>query len=141
MATDSGDLRHGPPNWILSPQMRRGLTLLRRAWEDTPREGHKTWNPAVPIRELRAAGLTDLDFVWLLDTGYVLLHAATTDPPKHDALAGPDGTSRFAEAACFLLTELGLILTQFATTDELERGADFTAACATPPGLLAIPDW
>src|SRR5437764_4738770 len=140
MATDSGDPRHGTPNGMLSPQMRRGLTLLRRAWEDTPREGHKTWNPAVPIQELTAAGLTDHDLVCLLHAGYVSFAGRTTDPAEHHATASPDGKPHFTEASCFLLTGAGLILTQFTVTDEPEQRHEPTPAWPIQPELPAIPD-
>jgi hypothetical protein len=84
------------------------MAELAEASQYAADSGRDVWDFAMEIRALRAVGLTDNDFRWLICKEYVR-HARETTPPGGSRRSfEPADELRFSERSCFVLTEAGL---------------------------------
>jgi hypothetical protein len=88
-------------------RLRAGLDKLRRAYEYAQEVEQDAWTFAVEIEDLRAEGLDNSDFRWLLCKGYAE-HAIEVRGPAEDRRAfSATGRLRFSKRSCFILTRKG----------------------------------
>jgi hypothetical protein len=87
--------------------MLAGLLQLVKAAAYARELGRPTWDFAVDIAALRAAGLTDSDLRWLVCKGYVEHAAETTLAGSETRCFEHEGQLTFGPRACFVLTASG----------------------------------
>lgn len=117
----------------LTPEVRRGLSLLPRAYDFARDAGRDLWTLATPLHELQEVGLRNPDFRWLMSKGYVS-HAS--DAPR---AGGSDPNPRdaqeitFTESSVFVLTEAGVQFARAVGSPGPEAGPVPEADRPAPP--------
>jgi hypothetical protein len=84
-----------------------GLTELLKACDYASQIRRAAWDFAVEIGQLRAAGMTDSDFRWLVCMGYVEHAREITRLEEDGREFRPTGNLSFSKRTCFVLTSLG----------------------------------
>ena len=88
-------------------RMKEGLSLLLQAIEYAHDLACDVWDFAVAISHLRATGLSDSDFRWLVRKGYVDHSHETTLPGQKGRSFQCGGDLTFSGRTCFVLTGAG----------------------------------
>ena len=89
-------------------EMSSALSLLWQAHKYARELGRNLWDFAVEIRSLRAIGLTNSDFRWLLCHGYVEHADEITFNGQDGRTFRPVGNLTLTKRSCFVLTEVGV---------------------------------
>ena len=89
---------------------RISLSLLLRAARYAHSAHCSAWQFAVPLAELRAAGLSECDLRWLTWKGYVELAPAASQAPAAAGRAARDQPLQFTNRSSFILTPRGMRL-------------------------------
>ncbi|MGE4002057.1 MAG: hypothetical protein AB7I48_17765, partial [Planctomycetaceae bacterium] len=98
-----------------------GLSLLYQAYQYALDASQDPWAFAVEISELRAIGMSNADFRWLLCKGY-LEHAREVPSVSGERRQFVFGDSlSFCERSCFQLTKVGLELAATLFDDALPK--------------------
>jgi hypothetical protein len=84
-----------------------GLSELLKACDYAHQIRRAAWDFAVEISQLRAAGMTDSDFRWLVCMGYVEHAREITRLEEDGREFRPTGNLSFSKRTCFVLTSLG----------------------------------
>jgi len=87
--------------------LRQGLELLERASIYAQEFEGKLWEFAVEIDELRAVGLTNADFRWLICKEFVECRQDVSAADDFERRFAPSNGTRFDTSSCFVLTDLG----------------------------------
>lgn len=134
----------GQPESELRAEMHRGLGELLQAADYAQESNAEIWLFALPILELKAAGLTTPDLRWLLYKGYVEAVQGTANRPRPVRLPPQTSAACFPEDARFVLTAAGIAFARQARSRRdrqeppQERGA---AAHETGGEAVAIPNY
>jgi hypothetical protein len=107
--TFTGELRQGtvdPPE--TNPVMLMGVAILLQAHGYASKLGRETWEFAIEIQILRAAGLTHSDLRWLRCKGYVDHAIEITSRDDRRRVFQPSANLSFNKRTCFVLTPDGV---------------------------------
>ena len=121
----------GVPLSELGPRLRLGLAELLRALDYARAAKRDLWDFAVEIATLRALGLAESDFRWLVCLGYVEHAREVTKLEEDGRQFLPLGELSFSKRTCFILTDRG----ESAAADAIQRlrGNSLTTAESTGP--------
>ena len=120
---------------VLDTRLVAALSRLRQGLEYARDLGQDVWDFAVEIQTLRADGLTNNDFRWLVCKGYVQ-HAGEVTVLGDDCRSFRRlGRLNFCRKTCFVLTEQGSAMLDRTGTAGVIATV-ITAAVRRPPGRL-----
>jgi hypothetical protein len=128
----------------LAHRLQPALQLLLEAHEYAREVACDSWQFAVEIDALYAAGLTNSDLRWLLHAAYAEQARELTAEDDPARTFGPDGGRRLGEASCFVLTPAGVLLAAGlgGTSEPPSRPAAVPIEPTPPPVVRpAAPAW
>jgi len=119
---------------------RKALTELLKAFNYARAARCNPWEFAVDIHTLRAVGLTESDFRWLLHMGYLAHAREITRLEDSGRTFRPVSHSLFSRRTCFVLTEEGALFGKAASGDGPQRCKHDALTCAQQLKMLG-PVW
>lgn len=136
-STASPAVHEPEANTSIPAHMLHGLALLLQAHLYAEELSRDVWDFAVEIPGLRAEGLTNSDFRWLVCKEYVEHAREITTPGENGRQFRPAGSLTFSKRTCFVLTTCGVAASEFGA--EVLAAQQSILGSASPNGE-ASPD-
>lgn len=110
----------------LCSKLKPAFALLLEAFEYADDANCDMWEFAVGTRSLQEFGLSEIDFRWLVRSGYVEHAREMTLSGDHKRQFRPEGKSVFCNRTCFVLTKDGVSKARLVTAGQTLSAADDT---------------